>query len=174
MLIYDALKQDHETLKLLLAELVKSEAGSDACKDFIAIIKAELVPHARAEEAVFYNGLRAIPDLELKDLILRHGYGEHAEAEAILHTLIGAEGLSMKGDALAKKLKEELEHHIEEEEGEMFSAARQLLTDDEAEMMGEAFLRLKAEIAEQGDMRNMMEFLVNLMPERLRPKTHQI
>ncbi len=174
MLIYDALKKDHETLKPLLQQLVESATGSDERRKLIDKVKDELIPHARAEEAVFYNGLREIQNTEIKKLIMAHGYGEHAEAEAILHALNGVEGLSLQGDRLARKLQKELEHHIEEEESEMFEAARQLLTEEEAEMMGEAFLRLKAEIAEQGEMRNMLEFVVNLMPDRLRPHNHII
>ena len=174
MLIYDALKEDHEVLNPLLQQLVESATGSDERKALIAEIKQSFVPHARAEEAVFYNGLREIRDPELKKLIMGHGYGEHAEVEAILHALSGVEGMSLQGDRLARKLKLELEHHIKEEESEMFAAAQQLLTEEEAEMMGEAFLRLKAEIAAQGEMRTMLEFVVNLMPDRLRPHNHII
>ncbi len=169
--IYDALKKDHDTLRPLLDRLVASKSGSEERKRLITMIKDELVPHSRAEEAVFYNSLR-LTDAGRE--VSREGFKEHAEAEAILHALNGMETLKMDGDKLARKLKDALEHHIAEEEGEFFVKARQLLLEKEAEMMGDAFLRLKEEISQQGDAKNMLELVVNMMPERFRPGMHSI
>lgn len=171
MEIYDVLKKDHDVLRGLLEELNASKASTEDRKGIIEKIKNELVPHSRAEEAVFYNSLRLING---GGAMSAEAYAEHAEAETILHALNGMESLSMNGDALVKKLTESLHHHLAEEEDEVFPQARQLLIKEEAEMMSEAFADLKAEIAEQGDMKNMLEFIVNMMPERFRPNSHHL
>ena len=93
MLIYDLLKQDHEKVKGLLSELVNSSDATEETRvGLINQIRDELVPHARAEEAVLYNSMRAI-DMA-KDLAW-HGYEEHAEAACggrVLETPRGSGG----------------------------------------------------------------------------------
>ncbi len=164
MLIYDALKKDHDKVKELLATLVtSSQADEDTRTSLIQKIRDELVPHARAEEAVFYNSLRSIEPA--KDLV-KNAYGEHLEAESLLRTLQGMEAADMNWKKTALKLKEAVEHHIREEEGSVFSAAKQLLIEEEARMMGEAFERMKPEIREGSFVQNTVEMVANMMPER--------
>lgn len=164
MLIYEALKKDHDKVKDLLERLVHSaDADDHARKNLIKQIRDELVPHARAEEAVFYNSLRTID--EAKELV-SHGYQEHMEAETLLRTLQGMEGIGADWTKTAKKLKEAVEHHIEDEEGKIFSAAKQLLVDEEAEMMAQAFEQMKPEVRDGGFMQNTLDMIANVMPDR--------
>jgi hemerythrin-like domain-containing protein len=127
MLIYDVLKKDHDKLKPLLAELVQmgeSEADAEDREKLITQIRDELIPHSRAEEAVFYNSLRSID--ASKDVVM-HAYGEHVEAEGLLRTLQAMEMINADWTAIARRLKDALEHHIKEEETTVFDAARQVL-----------------------------------------------
>jgi hypothetical protein len=165
MLIYDLLKKDHETLKGLLSELVNlNKEQHERRSALIDKIRDELVPHARAEEAVFYNSLREI-DMA-KDLAW-HGYEEHVEAETLLRTLQVMDMANLEWKKTAQKLKSAIEHHISEEEGKIFSAARQLFIDEEAEAMGEAFERMKSDVAEGSFVQNSVEMIANMMPARL-------
>src|SRR5438105_4888777 len=124
MLIYDALKKDHDKIKTLLAKLVDSSEKDKESRDtLIAEIRDELIPHARAEEAVFYNSLRSI---DIAKDIVKHSYTEHMEAEGLLRTLQGMEKLDMDWTKTADKLKKAVEHHITEEESKIFTAAKQL------------------------------------------------
>jgi hypothetical protein len=164
MLIYEALKSDHLKVKILLNELVTlTEADSERRHSLIKQIHDELIPHVRAEESVFYNSLRAIDSA--KDIAL-HGFEEHMEAEALLHTLQGKDKIDAEWKATAQKLKHAIEHHVNEEEGRIFSIAQQLFTQEEAEMMGQAFEQLKPEVHEEGILRQTLDMVANVMPPR--------
>ena len=164
MLIYDVLKKDHDVVKQLLDKLVHSADASDQVRDdLIGRIRDELVPHARAEEAVFYNSLRTID--EAKDIV-RHGYVEHMEAETLLRTLQAMNAVDANWMQVARKLKDAIEHHIAEEEDKIFNAAKQLLVPEEARMMGEAFERIKPEVREETLLQTTLDMIANLMPDR--------
>ena len=163
MLIYDLLKKDHEEVKALLTELVSLAEDDDYRTVLIEQIASALIPHSRAEESVFYNTIRAV-DADTGKVM--HGYKEHMEAEGLLRMLQAKEKTEMSWKETARKLKEALEHHVQEEETEIFSQARSIFTNDEAESIGEAFTELKGKIAVQGGMANAFELVKNLMPPR--------
>lgn len=165
MQIYETLKADHDAVKQLLNELVKLQENEfDMARDLIDQIRDELIPHSRAEESVFYNTLRS---LSAANDVIMHGYQEHVEAEMHLRMLQVRERIDAEWMESAQKLKKALEHHISEEEGKVFSVAKQLLSEDEAEMIGEAFERLKPEVKTEGFMKTTMDLIANLMPPRL-------
>ena len=58
MLIYETLKKDHQHLLGLINQLNTIEEHDDRRKGLIKEIRDEIIPHSRAEEAVFYNPLR--------------------------------------------------------------------------------------------------------------------
>jgi hemerythrin superfamily protein len=164
MQIYDVLKKDHEKVRMLLNELVMlGENDGNRRESLVQEIRDELVPHARAEESVFYNSLRSLD--AAKDIIM-HSYTEHLEAEGLLRTLQGADKIDAGWKETARKLKEAIEHHIQEEEGKIFNVAKQLFTNDEAVMMGEVFEKMKPEVREEGFMKNTLDMVVNMMPPR--------
>jgi hemerythrin-like domain-containing protein len=76
------------------------------------------------------------------------------------------DAFSMNWRATAQKLKEALHHHIEEEEGKIFSTAKQVLSVEEAEMMAQAFEKLKPEVREQSSFKSALDLVANLMPAR--------
>jgi hypothetical protein len=165
MLIYDALKNDHNKVKQLLDELVLlKENATVRRKELISQIRDELIPHSRAEEAVFYNSLRAIDSA--KDVIM-HGYQEHIEAETALRMLQVRDKIDIEWKNTATKLRDSIYHHIDEEEGRVFSVAQQLFTKEEAEIMAEAFEKLKPEIREEGFLRTTFDMVVNMMPPKI-------
>lgn len=163
MLIYQILRNDHLKIMQLINELLTLEEGDDTRKDLIEQMRDELVPHARAEESVFYNSLRSIN--AAKDLV-KESYKEHMEAESLLRALQLKDKVDMDWKATAQKLRQALAHHIQEEESEVFSVAKMHLTNDEAEMMGEAFERLKPEIREEGLLKTSIDLIANMMPPR--------
>ena len=164
MQIYEALKKDHEELRSLLNELVSlSENDESRGSELIKQIRDELIPHARAEESVFYNSMRS---LDAAKEIVMDGYKEHMEAETLLRSLQAMDKINADWTSTAKKLREDLEHHIKEEEGKIFNVAKQLFTDEEATMMCEAFEKLKPEVREEGFMQNTLDLIANVMPPR--------
>jgi hemerythrin superfamily protein len=164
MLIYEALKKDHVNIRRLLDELVAlSPNDKDKHHKLIQEIHDELVPHARAEESVFYNSLRAID--QAKDIAM-HGFQEHMEAETLLRTLKSKDKRDTDWKSTAQKLQKVVDSHIQEEETRIFNVAQQLFTEDEARMMAEAFEQLKPEVSEEGFLRQTLDMVANVMPPR--------
>ena len=78
--------------------------------------------------------------------MVAEGYEEHKTIARLL-TQLGAAGMGdeLFGSVLGE-LQENVEHHVEEEEGELFEKARPLLADGEAESLCEAFEKAKDEL----------------------------
>lgn len=164
MLIYDALKNDHDKVKGLLNELVQlSDDEKEDRHELIEQIRDELIPHSRAEEAVFYNTLRS---LDAARDVAMHGYQEHLEAETFLRMLQVRDKIDAEWKSTAEKLRNALLHHIKEEEGKIFNVAQQCFTNDEARMMAEAFEKLKPELQAEGFVKTTIELVANMMPPR--------
>lgn len=162
MLIYEALKEDHDKLKQIFLQLEALDPKADP-SELVQSLRDLLVPHSRAEEAVFYNSLREFD--RAKDKI-RHSYTEHMGAEGMLRLLQVKEKLPLNWKSTVQDLRKAVEHHIREEEGEIFSLARQFFTEEEATKMADAFERLKAKSADEGMMKNTLDMVANMMPPR--------
>src|SRR5690349_8064424 len=106
MQIYEALKKDHEKVRSLLNQLLSLDEEDSSRHQLVEQIRDELVPHARAEEAVFYNALRS---LDVAKDVVRHAYREHIEAESMLKTLQLKDKVNMDWKKTARKLKDALE-----------------------------------------------------------------
>ena len=121
MLIYDALKKDHDKVKSLLTQLLALDNDDDDAREsLVSQIRDELIPHSRAEESVLYNSLRTSG--AAKDMAM-HSYKEHMETEVLLRMLQVRDKVDMEWKETAQKLKDSLEHHIAEEEGKLFVRA---------------------------------------------------
>ncbi|MGH8496110.1 MAG: hemerythrin domain-containing protein [Gammaproteobacteria bacterium] len=137
MNIYDLLKKDHKSVAKLMDEV--AETGDKAAKTRatkFAQIKQQLTAHSEAEDEVFYSVL-AEHD-KTRDIILE-GREEHALVTQLLEELAQMPPDSEDWTAKFKVLKENVEHHVEEEEGEMFKQARSVLDDEQAREIGEQF-----------------------------------
>ena len=142
--IYEAIKKDHEKHRDLLktiADASKDDADRKKAWDrFYHDVKA----HAAAEEETFYSKL--ISETWGQDAA-RHSVHEHQQLDDLLEELndmkVGADGWSDKFD----KLKHDYEHHIDEEENEVFTRARKVIDDAEIEGYGSRFLKRKSEEA---------------------------
>lgn len=165
--IYQNLKKDHVEVKKLLTELLSLNENDEYRHTIIEKIASELIPHARAEEAVVYNSIRAA---DADTGVVMHSYKEHMEAEGFLRLLQTKDKLAGNWKETAQKLKDSLEHHIQEEETKIFAQAKKLFSDEEAYQISSAFDQLKAEYKKQGVIKNSMDLVINLMPARLANK----
>lgn len=164
MPIYEFLKKDHEVVKQLLEQLLESSPNATKRRrDLLQRLHDEIIPHMRAEEKVLYDPLKDISGME--DAVL-DAYEEHINVESILRELETMDPSIDRWSAKVKVLKESLENHIKEEEEELFNSARQVLASDEAEMMGEAFKKLKAEVKEGSILQSTLEKVAQFMPAR--------
>jgi hemerythrin superfamily protein len=128
------LKKDHTKVKALLAELESTtERGVQTRQRLFAEMKAELTVHETIEEEIFYPELKAHP--RAKDLVLE-AYEEHNVVDTLMGELSSLSVEDETWGAKAKVMQENLEHHIEEEEGELFDKAEQVFDDAELEDLG--------------------------------------
>lgn len=166
MNIYEALQNDHRTFESLVDRLLQeSKAGNDQWKATLDELRRGLIPHAHAEEAVLYNALR---ELDQSKNVVAHSYLEHAKVETVIRALGAAKTIDANWTSMVEKIREDLRHHIQEEENKVFSGARQVLSEEEASKMGDAFMRLKAEMAKDADsmIASQMDLIANLLPTR--------
>lgn len=114
------LKQDHEKVEQLFAQCEQQRSGaSDERGDVVHHICRELTVHAQIEEQVFYPALR---EAGVESSLLDEATQEHAEVKLMIAQLQGA-----SGDAVTQplqRLMEAVRHHVQEEESQMFPAAR--------------------------------------------------
>ena len=101
----------------LFARVRENEDGNN--RETFRQIKEELDVHAHIEETIFYPYLLEKGDKEL-EAITREGVQEHRQVKAFLLELDGMSGDSDDFKAKLKVLMEDVEHHVEEEEDEMF------------------------------------------------------
>jgi len=128
------LNADHKKVKKLLAELeTTTERGVKIRSALFATIKGELAVHETIEEEIFYPALKDHPKAE--DIVLE-GFEEHHVVDVLMGELEALDVDDERWGAKALVMKENIEHHIEEEEGDMFKKARQVLDRDELEALG--------------------------------------
>ena len=126
---FELLKHDHETVSKLFKRI---EAASGRVKLIrFRKLKTELELHTHIEEKIFYPALKN-PE-ESRDITLE-AYEEHKVVKDLLSQLDGARA-SDQWDGKFTVLKENVEHHVEEEEGELFSKAREVLSAEKLETL---------------------------------------
>ncbi len=135
------LTEDHRRVKKLLEELeATTERGVKTRTDLFATIKTELTVHEIIEEEIFYPALKQHP--KAKDIVLE-AYEEHHVVDTLIGELSALPVDDETWGAKAKVMKENIEHHVEEEEGEMFTKARQVFDEAELALLGETMAARK-------------------------------
>jgi hemerythrin-like domain-containing protein len=135
------LKADHDKVKRLLSDLeTTTERGVKTRAELFATIKGELTIHETIEEEIFYPALKSHP--KAKDVVLE-GYQEHHVVDLLMGELESMDVSDERWGAKATVMKENIEHHIEEEEGDMFKKARQVFDRGELEDLGERMAERK-------------------------------
>ena len=128
------LERDHRRFEDLFKKGEKTtERSVRARKALLQTLKAELQRHELMEEKVLYPALK--PHRDARDIVLE-GYQEHHVADILVKELQRLPPDDERWGAKFKVLKENIEHHIEEEEGEMFRTARSVLGRDRLEAIG--------------------------------------
>ena len=136
MLIFEALKESHERQRKL-AEILLTTSGNSAERiDTDQQLKTELAAHARAEERFFYSPLmKHDSGVDLS----RHGVAEHHEMDELVEILDETDPSSPGWLAAAKKLKEKVFHHLEDEEHTFFQQAGKMLTYQQKQSLANSY-----------------------------------
>lgn len=127
----ELLKADHDTVDKLFQKVKATEEGEH--KALFEKIKLELDTHTHIEEKIFYPRLKE--EQELEDITLE-GIEEHHQAKMFLRELANLSDDSEKFEPKLKVLMEDITHHVQEEEGEMFPKVEEIIGKDELEELG--------------------------------------
>ena len=133
--IYDILIKEHDQVLDLFEEAI-----SDGSKETFLKIKAELDPHMQGEEKLLYPILKEKE--EARQSVLE-GYEEHRIAEMLLLELKDMDEKEERWNAKIKVLKDSIEHHIEEEQNEIFEISRKVLSMKKAEEIAQKYIEFK-------------------------------
>ncbi|MFL5726993.1 MAG: hemerythrin domain-containing protein [Chloroflexota bacterium] len=129
------LTDDHRAVKRLLEEIESTtERGVKTRQELFGRVKEMLMVHEIIEEEIFYPAMRDHP--KAKDMVLE-AYEEHNVVDTILTELDQTPPDDETWGAKATVMAENLRHHIDEEENEMFPTARKLFEEAELKELGE-------------------------------------
>ena len=138
--IYSAIKDDHDRHRVLLDRIADTSGASDERKTAWTEFYYDVKSHAAAEEETFYSKL--ISETWGQDSA-RHSVHEHQQLDDLMEELNGMDMASSGWMAKFKTLRHDYEHHIDEEEDEVFTRAREVIDDKEIEGYGQRFLARK-------------------------------
>jgi iron-sulfur cluster repair protein YtfE (RIC family) len=137
------LKADHEKVAGILETIDETtERAVKGREELFTRLKEELDLHARIEEEIFYPALEE--EDETREITLE-AYEEHRLVKQLLMELEAEPKDTEEWTAKFTVLKENIEHHVEEEEDEMFKKARTVLSKDQAKLLGERLQQAKQE-----------------------------
>jgi len=111
-------------------------------------IEQELKMHTRIEEQIFYPAVRGIGTDKAEEMIME-AIEEHHVVDLVMAELEDLPVDDESWGAKAKVMKENVEHHMEEEEGDMFKQARSVFDREELEELGERMAARKTEAQEE-------------------------
>jgi hypothetical protein len=140
--ILDMLEKEHDEMRALLADLQDTEGEADR-KSLVQKIKLALIPHMKAEEKVVYGAVIALNE----ELAQTDGHEGHLEHEWTLKTLERLGGIadanSPEHRAASKVLMDLVEHHIQEEESNIWTDVADHFSDEDRARMGHEFQAAK-------------------------------
>ncbi len=132
------LTEDHAKVKQLFKEVSALSDGAHATRrKLFEKIDEELTLHAKVEETIFYPALKAKTKAasDERDELLE-AYEEHAVVKELLHKLEATDPADESYKAKLQVLSELVEHHVKEEENEMFKQAKKLFRNEELDEIG--------------------------------------
>lgn len=143
----ELLKSDHDKVDKLFQKVRANPDGDNT--GLFEQIKAELDVHTEVEETIFYPYLIENGDEELKK-ITEEGIEEHRQAKMFLKELAGLSKDSEKFDPKMKVLMEDIQHHVQDEEGEMFPMVEEQFEKSDLEELGAEMEKAKTRLQKSG------------------------
>ena len=141
------LMADHEEVGALFKQFQKAKDGGSQKADIVQQICKALSVHAEIEEEIFYPAVRdALAEKDAEDL-LDEAEVEHASIKSLVAQLQDAGPEDELFDAKVKVLCEYVNHHVKEEEGEMFPKVKK--TGLDLEELGAELMERKQELMEE-------------------------
>lgn len=133
-MVFTTLKREHKEIRGLMQKAEKDPAR-------FAEFTTALSGHTHAEEKTLYKQLEN--EKQMREMILE-GYEEHHVVELVVQEMQKQQAGGEQWQAKFKVMQENLEHHIEEEESDMFPAAEKVMGRSRAMEMAEEYERAEA------------------------------
>jgi hypothetical protein len=149
--IFSILKSDHDLHREMLEKIAETVGETPERHDLFEAFRVEVTAHAAAEEQSLYATM--LGDAELQE-DGRHSVAEHKEIDDLLGELQDTDMATGAWLTKFKEMRHRYEHHIEEEEKEMFPAAEKEFSKKLAQELGAKFDRRKPaelEVAQASD-----------------------
>jgi hemerythrin-like domain-containing protein len=146
----DVLKKQHREVDKLFKQSLKSEKAAER-RDLMDTIKAKLEVHTKIEEEIFYPAFKEIGTKKAQEMTLE-AVEEHHVVKLVLSELPKVDPEADTFQAKMTVLSELVDHHVQEEQDEMFPTAEKKLGDEALEQLGEQLTARTAELTgESGD-----------------------
>jgi hemerythrin superfamily protein len=142
--ILDTLQAEHDEVQDLLRQLTKSENAREQ-RSLLNQIKQALIPHTKAEEKTVYTPISALSGEKAK-MDGAEGFTEHALASATLMQLETLTPNTPEFKASAKVLKGLVDHHVQEEERNIWSQVKENFSSEQRGQMNRDFLAAKKHV----------------------------
>jgi len=143
------LKQQHRQVEKLFKQFSAAKSAGPRGKAFNEIADA-LAVHATIEERHFYP---AVKKQQTEDLLLE-SVEEHLEIKRVIADLLQMDPGDEVFEAKVTVLQEDVEHHVEEEEGELFPKVERLIDEEELETIGAAMEETEKDLRSEGNPRD--------------------
>jgi hemerythrin superfamily protein len=144
----DLLKKDHDAVRQLFAEFESAESN-DSKLDAYEDLRQQLLIHARVEEEMFYPAVREV-DPGKAEKQVKEALTEHQQVKEMLAKL---DDMAAEVDAdfteSVRKLAKSVEHHVQEEENDIFVTARKM-GDKQLGELGDRLQQRKDQLMEAG------------------------
>ncbi|MBD2102919.1 hemerythrin domain-containing protein [Leptolyngbya sp. FACHB-261] len=142
MNVLELLKRDHKQVDALFTRL-ENASGTQEIGELFEEIYNALSEHSLVEKEIFYP---AVQDFQDTEGLIDEAYGEHASVEELLEEIYDLSPSASDFKARVSQLRQAVQHHVAEEENELFPKVRHHLDKEELEAMGNQIQQMKTEV----------------------------
>jgi hemerythrin superfamily protein len=142
--LFRILTRQHREVDAMLSQLAQA-SDADLRARLLPVLEQQLLAHAKAEEETFYAKLAKAGERGEA----RHATREHRDIENALAELVALEVDDPSFDSTLARLTQAVEHHVEEEEGDVFEAAERSLEPEVLEQLADEFTESRRQHLEQ-------------------------
>ncbi len=143
--IFELIQKDHREVENLFAELEGTRDSKKLQKLFNQLYR-ELSVHAESEELTFYPAMR---EYEETEKFLDEAEEEHVDVKVMIEEMKSVSLSSPEFRERLTDLKEAVQHHVEEEENEVFPKVRQCMSAEELDQLAEEFQNMRNQLEDE-------------------------
>jgi hemerythrin superfamily protein len=143
--IFELIKTDHRKAEEIFSAIESAKSSKTLDKYFNQLYQ-ELNLHARVEELTFYPTIR---NHEGTEELLEEAEEEHTEVKVMLEQMKSMDSSSEEFKEKLSELKEAVQHHVQEEENEVFPQVRKLMSAEELKQLASEFQEVKNTLQEE-------------------------